>query len=360
MRTLVLLCALLLAASASANSLETAFCHELSTPVDQMVASEKFCRSFARALHKLPETTTDEFRALLSPENIALMSAMTATWAGTQGIPVVGQAVDAAVLALGIILLTAQSAALADAVWRYADQTSTARSHAELDAAANHLSRAISTAGINIVAFILTKKTLGKGRPGPLRPSPGLVTAQGSVVSPLAVEVPPSALAPALMMGNAAPPSKPASLQERPAKNPDGAAFEQWIQQAPRRPTRSAPEAYRYQQKQAGPEEVQVTGGGEQIWADGSRPDTARLVEVKFIEAPDKSPFIPGSKCNENVRRWVHQELHEEFRRYAAVIMDPRTPAVALEVVTNDARAVPLFESLLRSFNIPGEVLVRL
>lgn len=49
----------------------------------------------------------------------------------------------------------------------------------------------------------------------------------------------------------------------------------------------------------------------------------------------------------------------EEFRRYAAIIAAPDTPVVALEVITNDVRAVPFLESLLRSWGIPGEVLVR-
>jgi len=108
MRTLARLFILLLATPVSANSIE------------QMASSEKFCLSFARALHELPRASAEEARALLSPESLALslalMVAMTGTWVGTQGIPVVRQAVDATLLTLGVILLTAQSAALADAL----------------------------------------------------------------------------------------------------------------------------------------------------------------------------------------------------------------------------------------------------
>ena len=361
MRTLTLLVALLLAAPAWGNSIEDAFCRPPSTPVARMEATEKFCRSFARALHKLPQSTADEARALLSPESLVLMTAMTAAWVGTQGIPVVGQAVDAALMAVGVILLTAQSAALANALWQYADRTSAARSFADLDAAADHLSRAISTVGVNIVAFVLTKQTLGKGRPGPLEPPPGLATAQGFSTSLAVVGAPrSSATAPALAMaGGPPPPSIMEPTQGKPPKAVDPEAFAQWIQRSRKRLARNSPEAYRYQQQQAGPEEILVQGGGEQVWADGARIHEARLVETKFVDVPEKSPFIPDSKCNENVRRWVHQELFEEFRRYAAVISDPGTPAVALKVITNEARAVPFLESLLRSFDIPGEVLVR-
>jgi hypothetical protein len=45
--------------------------------------------------------------------------------------------------------------------------------------------------------------------------------------------------------------------------------------------------------------------------------------------------------------------------RYAAVIKDPDTPVMGLEVIVNDGRAVPFFEALLRQFGIPGEVVVR-
>lgn len=82
MRTLAMLFVLLLAAPAWANSIEDAFCRPPSTPVARREGAEKFCRSFARALHKLPQSAADEARALLSPESLVLMTAMTAAWVG--------------------------------------------------------------------------------------------------------------------------------------------------------------------------------------------------------------------------------------------------------------------------------------
>ncbi|WP_143178141.1 restriction endonuclease fold toxin-2 domain-containing protein [Cystobacter ferrugineus] len=360
MRALIVLIGLLFAAPAWANSMEDALCQAPSTPVDRMESTEKFCRSTVRALGQLPRSTANEARALLTPESLALMVTMTTAWAGTQGIPVVGQAVDAALMSIGVILITAQSAALADALWRYANCTSTARSHADLDFAATHLSRAIAAAGVNIVAFILTKRLLGPGRSGSMGPPRGMaaVAAEGAQV---VVQTPRSTLqAPALAMtGGMKPPSPTGTAREQAAKTVDPKAFVQWVHRLRKRPTRSTPAAYAYQQRYAGPEEFLVEGGNEQIWADGARLEKARLIEAKFIDAPEKSPFISESKCNENVRRWIQQEVFDEFRRYAAVIAAPETPVVALEVITNDARAVPFFESLLRSFGIPGEVIVR-
>jgi len=135
--------------------------------------------------------------------------------------------------------------------------------------------------------------------------------------------------------------------------------FSRWIRNSERRPARSSREFYRYQQEQAGTEEILVRGGGKEIWTDGVRMETARLVEVKFISSPETSPFILDSQCPPYVRDFVHADINDEFRRYAAIISDTNTPAVALEVIVNDARAVPYFEGLLRSWGIPGEILVR-
>jgi hypothetical protein len=62
---------------------------------------------------------------------------------------------------------------------------------------------------------------------------------------------------------------------------------------------------------------------------------------------------------HKRIRRLVQKDVIEEFRRYAAVINGPTTPAVGLEVVVNDSRAILFFQALLRQFNPPGEVIVR-
>lgn len=108
MRTFLLVTLVLVAMPASANSIEEAFCRAASVPVDRMEASEKFCRSFSRALHQLPAATAQEASVMFSPENLALMTTMMAAWIGSQGVPIVGQVVDAALLSLGVILLAAQ------------------------------------------------------------------------------------------------------------------------------------------------------------------------------------------------------------------------------------------------------------
>jgi len=112
---------------------------------------------------------------MLTPESIAAMTAASAAWMGSQGIPVVGQAVDAGLLVLGVVLLAAQTAELTDALWAYVNLSARASTQAELDEAAAHLSRAIAIGGVNVIAFILTKKMAGAVKPEHLHqglPSP--------------------------------------------------------------------------------------------------------------------------------------------------------------------------------------------
>ncbi|HSP78316.1 MAG TPA: restriction endonuclease fold toxin-2 domain-containing protein [Myxococcaceae bacterium] len=100
-------------------------------------------------------------------------------------------------------------------------------------------------------------------------------------------------------------------------------------------------------------------GGGEEVWADGARLDDAHLLEVKHVEKPDSSPFIAGSTCEEFIRSMIREKERIQLKRYAAVIADPETPAVGLEIIVNDARAAPFFELLMHELGIPGRVVIR-
>lgn len=354
---------LLLAVPAVANSLDDALCRTTSLPVARMAHSEKLCRSFARALTELPAAMTHEAQALLTPENLAAMGALTAAWVGTQGVPVVGQAVDAALLALGVTLLIAQTGDLADGLWRYVNLATAARRMADLDEAATYLARALSMVGINVVAFILTKKAVTKAPRGPpAPPAAEFALPQGGRVAAAAMERAPSSAvsAPAVLMAGGGPGREPPEHEGRPPKKTDPAAFETWIRKAQRKPPASKPEVpYEFQRKHAGAEELLVEGGGEAVWADGARSSDAHLIEVKFVEKPATSPFVSGSACGDAVRQAIRGKEAYQFSRYASVIQDPATPAVGLEVIVNDSRAVAFFESLMREFKIPGRVVVK-
>lgn len=344
MRIITLLLCLGLALPASANSVEDALCKRASSPVEQMEPSEKLCRSFILALGQVPDAATAEVQALLTPENLATMAALNAAWLGSQGVPIVGQVVDVALLTMGVVLLAAQAADLSRALWAYANFSIGARSRSDLEEAATQLARAISLAGINVVTFILTKKVATKLNRRPPSAPPQPATPRGTPA--LGSEA--STRAPVL-----------ASVVMRPSKVLDLKAFASWIASSRKRAVNAQTPAMEYQSARAGKQEVLVKGGGEEIWADGSRLEDAHLLEVKHVEKPDSSPFIAGSTCEEFIRSMIREKERIQLKRYAAVIGDPETPAVGLEIIVNDARAAPFFELLMHELGIPGQVVVR-
>jgi hypothetical protein len=130
----------------------------------------------------------------------------------------------------------------------------------------------------------------------------------------------------------------------------------QWASQLERRATPSHSSNYQYQIKYAGPQEILVQGGGEEIWADGIRVADGFLLECKFIVHPDRSPFIENSQIPNFIRQKIVNRIADEFFRYAAVINDPNTPIKALEVIINEPSAIPFFQKLLQRYKIPGRV----
>lgn len=363
MKGIALCLSLLFASSAWATSAEESLCGRPSVPVVRMEKQEKFCRSFSRAMAALPEAMAADTRALLSPENIAVMGLLTATWLGSQGVPVVGQAVDAALFTLGVALLMGQAVDLTHLLWTYVNHSTAARSMAELDEAATYLARAVSMVGVNVVAFILMKKALAKLPRGPSSPSGEYAFAQNERMPEASVRQasPAATAAPAVwMVGSSGREPKGAARSSRSTKKTDSAAFDEWIRQAQKKPSIEKPEeAAAFQRRYAGPEEILVEGSGEQVWADGARASDAHLVDTKYVGNPESSPFVDNSSCPDSVREIVRKQEMGQLRRYAAIILDPTTPAVGLEIITNDGRAAPYFERLMKEVGVPGEVVVR-
>jgi hypothetical protein len=325
-----------------------------------MAGSEKLCRSFALALADVPEAMSEEVRAMLTPESLAAMMTLSTVWLGSQGVPVAGQVVDGALVVLGVALLASQAAELTDALWGFANRATGARSRVDLDAAAAHLSRAIALVGINVVVFILTKDAVGMARPGP--PAPRLAPATASGSRAAATFGGSAGASRPAVPAFAAMGARPVSHYEQPAteahKEPDPEAFEAWIRQAERRKTPASTEAHRFQLEHTGDEEFLVRGGGKEVWADGYRSSEAYLLEVKHVEKPESSPFIKDSRCSEVIRGKIREKELEQFHRYSAILKDPATPAVGLEIILNEAKAVPFFEALMRELGIPGRIVV--
>jgi hypothetical protein len=133
---------------------------------------------------------------------------------------------------------------------------------------------------------------------------------------------------------------------------------ENWARNFPRRPTPTYSQRHQFQIRHCGSEEIRVRDGGEEIWADGLDFQTGQLLEAKFIENPSSSPYLNSSNVPPFIRTKAVGEVENEFRRYAAVINDPETPVVSLQVIVNIEEAIPFFESLLSQFNLAGSVVV--
>jgi len=146
--------------------------------------------------------------------------------------------------------------------------------------------------------------------------------------------------------------------EEQALTEAEQAANQQWLDSLPSKATPVEGAANQYEIHTTGPDNFLMEGGGEQVWADGFRVGDANVLDAKYVGLPERSPFIPDSAMPPVVRDVIVGKLNNEFARYAAVIGDSSNPARALEVITNDPRAVPFFEGLLTKYGIPGRVVV--
>ena len=165
LKALICFLSLWLATPAFANSLEGVLCKTTPIPIAQMEGSEKLCRSFALALAEMPKAMSEEVRAMLTPESLAAMMALSATWMGAQGVPVVGQVVDAALVVLGIALLAAQAAELTDALWAYVNKAIEARSHAHHPTTSNRTTSATRSSSSGAVVRRYGRMAIAPPRP---------------------------------------------------------------------------------------------------------------------------------------------------------------------------------------------------
>ena len=186
---------------------------------------------------------------------------------------------------------------------------------------------------------------------------------------PAAAPTPTAAAAPAPLPAAARAPVPSAAPTPVPAAAPAPVAwedaatarkvFDDWADNLPRKSTPTNTVKDQYEVAQTGPWNYQISGGGEKVWADGLDAPLAAALESKFIVQPGRSPFIPGSMAPPFIRQKIVGEVTDEFRRYAAVIQDAKTPLRQLIVYVSDPAAVPFFRDLMSRFSIPGTVIVR-
>jgi hypothetical protein len=109
-----------------------------------------------------------------------------------------------------------------------------------------------------------------------------------------------------------------------------------------------------FEVEQTGPYNYRVPAGSTTIDIDGFKGTT--MLDAKFVEKPAISPYINESSMPPYLREKILKEQQWEFQRYKAAIDDPAVPFNRLDVLTNEPRAVPYFQSLMDQYNVPGSV----
>lgn len=94
----------------------------------------------------------------------------------------------------------------------------------------------------------------------------------------------------------------------------------------------------------------------EESRIDGYRGRT--ILEAKFTDNFSSTPFITGTMKDQFVEKIIQRKLDVEFLKFSLLIQNPSIPFEEIEVLINDDRIAPFFESLLEKYNIPGEVKV--
>jgi hypothetical protein len=118
---------------------------------------DRFIEMLKRSVYKLPEGVQHEFSAMLTTTNVEIMAGTLVVWAGSHAFGI-GFIADILMGAAGIILMGWQ-------VWQAASdlkvcitKTVSARSSADLDIAATHFARFVTTVGVTLVLAILVKR----------------------------------------------------------------------------------------------------------------------------------------------------------------------------------------------------------
>ena len=128
---------------------------------------------------------------------------------------------------------------------------------------------------------------------------------------------------------------------------------------APRRPAQGTGKSRDFQIKTCGPMETLIQGGGEEVWADDLERSDGMARDAKYVRKVRRSMYVEGSKIDPEFRVVLERDTVGEFRRYAAVIQDPKSPIRALEVIVSDRASVSYFLKLMKRFGIPGHIVIK-
>jgi len=147
---------------------------------------DKLGEVFRRTLPQLSPEARQQLAALVEPQSLAIIAAVLVAWIAGHAFGI-GEVVDIILGVVGLLSIGLAVFSGIDELWEFAHGTYSATSDTDLDAAADHLARAIAILGIQAVLAVLFKGRPRGGRvpAGPEPPrTPGLRYEPKTVVNP--------------------------------------------------------------------------------------------------------------------------------------------------------------------------------
>lgn len=129
----------------------------LALDVAGMEIESKLYVVIEKTIPLLPGEAGEYLRQMLQPETLAIMAGVVLVWALSHFVGI-GEIVDVIVLVLGAAAIGAAAFTAGQELGAFGLKTYRAESEADLDAAANHLAKAIVLIGIEAVLALLLKK----------------------------------------------------------------------------------------------------------------------------------------------------------------------------------------------------------
>jgi hypothetical protein len=125
-------------------------------PVAAMTATERFTEVLTRTAPKLPGEIREEFAAILTPTSLAIMAGTLAAWGASHYFGV-GFVFDLLLLVGGVLLLGWQVWSACSDLVAAIKGTATAKTDADLEAAAGHLANFVAVVGVATFQAVLMK-----------------------------------------------------------------------------------------------------------------------------------------------------------------------------------------------------------
>jgi hypothetical protein len=161
----------------------TSLAPQTPTPDD---LTDRFTEVIRRIPDHLPGDLAAEFRAMITPQALAIMAGVLVVWAGSHALGV-GFIVSGGLLVVGVIMLGASVVEVGKLIGQAISTTVSARSMSDLDSAAKDFSHAIAIIGVQAFLALLLKKApgarSGKGKPT-TAPEPPPVSAPSPTLPP--------------------------------------------------------------------------------------------------------------------------------------------------------------------------------